>query len=461
MTVSKLDLSSLSELPTDVAKDSHYKRSRIYDMTKESLRHKTRTMFVTASRGHQRGGLVPTKKTRPALCHRRYSIDVSTNGWGDNDATGWDLTDDDDTAMPSAPAAVFVPLETKHEETDVPIPRAAMSSLPDPVRFFVDQKSVWPQINGATFLELENSSIANEDVHLITETGEDSWWRDDILNVALELLSEKYGCKARGIEIVNCFISYILYRVGKDGDIDGNDYANYDEEKRRLMGKKWIFLPINDGFMEGDPSTAHGCHWAFVVVDRDGLTALYVDSLFGKSWHFRNLARTVVAGVGNILNVKLHFIVDESAPNQNSSNTCRNDLGPCGPFVVTATELFLQTICYFQDCDREHECFVRFDEDLCRTWRFNSMRVRHNVLRDIGWKKCQQMMQKAAVDHNEAAFKGVEHLVIEEFEPSVVDGSDSENEDSVATLVEEIEQGTGDEEAEAEEDTDDALAETY
>jgi hypothetical protein len=51
--------------------------------TLQMMRATSTTMDLTASRGFQREGLVPTRQTKPSMRSRRYSIDVSTGkNWG-------------------------------------------------------------------------------------------------------------------------------------------------------------------------------------------------------------------------------------------------------------------------------------------------------------------------------------------------------------------------------------------
>ena len=58
--------------------DAHYKRAKgIYGKTRSLMRTCTKRMSLVASRGFQRGYL-PTRRTRPPLRNRRYSVDVNT-----------------------------------------------------------------------------------------------------------------------------------------------------------------------------------------------------------------------------------------------------------------------------------------------------------------------------------------------------------------------------------------------
>lgn len=56
-------------------------KAHIYQNTRCSMRLETKRMFVQCLRDYERHSYLPTRRTRPALLKRRYSVDVNTSGW--------------------------------------------------------------------------------------------------------------------------------------------------------------------------------------------------------------------------------------------------------------------------------------------------------------------------------------------------------------------------------------------
>ncbi|KAF2712902.1 cysteine proteinase [Pleomassaria siparia CBS 279.74] len=424
------DLSTRQMFPT-TAKDAHFKRGHInpvqlFAKTKIFIRHKTKHMFASACRpggpDFLDHGLLPTRPTRPALRRRRYSIDVVTNDWEDKNALGWrSVSDEDMPTLFDYPAATFLPLEVSFAEAEAPVARLPVQLLPSPerIRTFQKYSPIWPPNNGSIFLELENSSITNEDVRIIIDTGYESWWRDSILNVSLEILSDDFDCRSNDIAIANSFVASILYRVGKDGDVDENNFANYKEEKQRFAGKKWIFLPINDGYKSEVQGINDGVHWALVVIDVVERSACYFDGLWSRDpdwrYHWEQLARTVVLGVEYVLGLKLNFEIEDPrcTPEQFTHNSFKHDNGPCGPYVWYMTLLFVQRIVQAQ-ARGENKTYVRCDDDLSDKWNFDSNDVRGYALNSILERKLKHMVEKAVENHDEAALRDTSVTVLPE-----------------------------------------------
>lgn len=406
---------TLETFPT-TAKDAHFKRARAYEKTKRIIRHKTPRMFAMTVRDPRDfgAGLVPTRKHTPPLKRRRYSIDVNTNGWNDETATGWTSNSNEDISMEDVPAIGFVAPAYLAEDLEPPVAREPDFSLPNPFHIQTLHRKILPPADGGVFLDLENSSISNEDFYTICDrTGGSCWWSDSILDVALELCGTEVECKRRRIEISNSLISTIVYRCGKSGDDDGNNFARNKEEKERFEGKKWIFLPINDGIVKqscGEESA--GCHWSFVVIDVIGETAHYVDSLFSDNVHFQNLAWYVARGVFYLIGVNdFKFLVEHHAPHQLYDNYFRGkDYGPCGPFVLEMIYRMLHLIVEAQDSNTEDELELDIPKGYGRSrdWGVNSKQTRQLVSDMILGAREKKLVQCAQVEHDKMALDGVD-----------------------------------------------------
>ncbi|KAF2249542.1 hypothetical protein BU26DRAFT_519575 [Trematosphaeria pertusa] len=402
-----------------VAKDAHYKRSRAYRMTKPMLRHQTRATFVIAARGG-RMGLVPTKKTRPPLRQRRYSVDVIT---GYQEPTGHAATERE-LAMLDAPAIYFEQPPLKYHETDEPLLREPDFILPDPRRFpdFNPRRflyDVYP--SNHTYFEGEKASVTNEDIWTILQrTGDHSWMRDTILDVGLELVAQRYDCERRKIAIANSMTAGLLYLPGKAGDIDENNYANYGDYEEQFRDKKYIFLPLNDGFGETNGSFTHGLHWSFLAIDRLKMTAHFVDSLLIDNYSQQFTALTVMRGVENILNESYDFTIEWNTPHQWRNNSfAGEDAGPCGPFVVKMIDLYVRHIAAYQDNGQEDNCTLDLPDDFPERFEtmFSSWDVRVKLMKDIAKAKVKADSARIEALHNSHALSGLEAEVVVLDEP--------------------------------------------
>jgi hypothetical protein len=417
MTVRNIDLSSLSRLP-HTAKDAHFKRSRVYGLTKASIRQHTATMLVHASRGFRRCGLVPTERFvntgPPALRKRRYSIDVVTDAWNILEP-GKLIKTNEDVGLPGTLAPALVPLRTDVEEMDAPIARAPVTTLPTPSRFWKLYGPLYypPWNDTISYLELDNSALSNEDFRTIMMYNHaESWFRDSILNVALELLSQGYECNENSIEITNSFITQLMYQVGRDGDVDENDFALYKEEKKRFANKKWIFLPINDGI--ANFGINGGTHWSFLAVNLIHHRAHYVDSLLINNVRQRWIASTVMKGLASIIGQRLELQVELNSPNQIENNLFAGDCGACGPFVYYMIKQYTKNIRQAQVDGLENAVELSLYEEFPKSFgqEFNSWFVRREILIAIAREKRKQDSKLIADRHNEVAIAGLQNMML-------------------------------------------------
>lgn len=454
---------TFDKFPT-TAKDAHYKRARIYPKTRVGIRQKTSTMFVASMRDYP-GLHAPTKKTSPPFRKRRYSIDVNTEGWNREKLTGGSGVFSDDVVMENTD---FATPEIKHQEIELPVLRQPFLSLPDPHRRIDMQRfrlTDAPKADFSTYLELDNSSLTNEDFNLIMDLkGSEAWFRDSILDVALELLSKQYTCKENLVEIANSMVTLLLFHVGRDGDTDENDFANYNEEKKRFHDKHFIFLPINDGYISQDASAINGTHWSFVVVNRLRGEAHYLDSYFSANANHRRVAWCVVQGLGLLLSEEYHFQTEFHVPHQWRTNREERDVGPCGPFVYAMIRIYLKYIRYMQDGGEAYLIDLRVPSDFAEGefWNFNSRDVRWKIRTEIAYARLYGLRDRLIAEHDRAALQDVEGVVVHQ---ELEEEKDWEERRAATTKRQRAEQGTHEareaqEVQEAQEESDISSAET-
>ncbi|KAF2476965.1 cysteine proteinase [Lindgomyces ingoldianus] len=412
--VSTLHLSTASTLvlpslpPTDAVE--YHNRCRPFAQTNRFILQKGDKTFMMSDRG-ARGGYVPMSPTDRPLYHRRYTIDVNTCGWSKQFSRlrfEWAALLEDDCSMPSVPAVEFVLFPGKWVELEPPAFREPILSLPNPCRFQeLAQANFSPPIDEEIYLQLDESSLQNDEFHMIVDLQSCSWFRDNILNVALEMLSNQFSCKARRIEIANSMVSQILFRVGYGGDVDNNNFVHYAEEKRRFEDKDWIFFPINDGFASDDSTQVCGSHWSLVAINRPDGLAHYIDSMSNEGNNKQALIGACVAeGLGNILEERYALYIEEYAPDQYADNQCKSDLGPCGPFVVVMIFKYLNLITEHQDEGTEEYIDLSIPESfVSEAWLFNSQRVRLHIREMIAEEQCRQETRRTAAEHDLVALE--------------------------------------------------------
>jgi hypothetical protein len=312
------------------AKGAHYKSGRIFDKTRQQIRHNTRKMRVLSCRGFQRARYVPTKTTKRPLLERRYSVDVSTKDW-DKDSKSYDFNEDapcshkgslspDRTCTCVNVASDFSQHDQcieapttpqRYEEDDPTTQQTPVVSLPTPLRH--QHLNVWaaknPPHDTGQYLTLGDGILKNEYFNFILAVnGSEAWMDDSSFNMALEALRRIEDCDAHSIDVVNTNISQIFYFAFACGDWNS---ITYDAYRERLKDKRWIFVPINDGVGGDADSYASGSHWSLLVMDRVHKFGLYYDSMAYmnstryKSWHAKSQraccgswARTSTTGHG-------------------------------------------------------------------------------------------------------------------------------------------------------------------
>lgn len=334
---------------SNVSKGDHYAKRRIHKQTRPFARYKSSHAYITSSRGFHRE-LPPMQAMQPAPSRRRYSADVITKGLQDEPHMTF-LPDSKDDAVATAPTS-FSTLPKSSYETDEPVSREPVASFPNPRRYHelvnIGQHLDPPKDDG-TYLELQKSSLTNEDFWSIIDLNfPNVWFRDTVLDAGLEIVSLRYNVEKHKIAIANSLTAQLLFGIGAASDVGDNDYSEYAEYKRLFENKEWIFVPVNNGMLEQDAADIRGNHWSLIAIDRRNKIAHYVDSLYIRNDRFIELAHTLATGIGRLLGDVYLFVPEQWSPHQWDHNKYKNafgpDRGPCGPFVVTMVALSVQVI---------------------------------------------------------------------------------------------------------------------
>lgn len=390
-------IQTLPVVETEAAMAARKVRAHIYSQSRGVMRVQTPKMFAIASRDYQRDGFLPTKRTKPALLKRRYSIDVNTTCY---DRPGWQAPHGLDYTPSSSSKGKF-------EELELVNPSTSYFDFPIPHRYTDFNKWIanYPPGNDATYLQLGTATISNNVFRYITHTdGPERWMRDDGLDMALEVLSRKSQCEASAIGIASSVDSQVCYF---------KDDAGKEEYAARFGKKRWIFMPINDGMVGVENDGIHGIHWSLVVLDRLHQSIHYYDSLFIDDQDFQNLAESVAIGMLRILGEDLslwHIECEFWSPHQSHNNLCMFDGGACAPFVYSMTENLIWFIQDHQRRDAENLCRLRLLEDFPRwfgSW-FDSYRTRMKMQDSIAEARRQVIAgqhssfhDRRAIAHNE------------------------------------------------------------
>jgi hypothetical protein len=330
-----------------------------YSRTRQVMHGKTRRMSVLASRGFERHGYLPTKKTTPRLLKRRYSIDVSVSS-----EAGW--KDADNFEVPATSASCG--------EIEPPVQREPALALPSPFRYlqFSADTIKRPPHNEEKFVTFGDVTLSNFNfLHMGDMHGHEAWMADDSLNMALAEMCHRFSCHLHGIDIVNSNITQMLHLVNTFGDGPEHDYL-----RDRFTGKNWIFIPINDG-LDGDTAT----HWSLLAIDRIHKEAVYYDSVNPRASTIQRLAESVGVGLLKLLEEdpqEWNLWPQDNSPNQWDHSQSPEDSGACGPFVWQMCETMISHIRSHQVDNREANCSLILASDFAEGFKsfFNSQRVR-------------------------------------------------------------------------------------
>ncbi|KAG9191177.1 hypothetical protein G6011_09265 [Alternaria panax] len=343
----------------------HYKRTKIFHKTRSSMVHQTKKMLVSASRGFERGAL-PTRRTRPPLLKRRYSIEVNTTkDWEIQKYacwSHWNVKQD--------------PLWPRSLETEPPYVTLQQHSIPDPRRYTGFSRLFNTEIpyNTEILLEVGDVTIQNDAFNYIgatvyVESGGEVWMRGESLDMALEVLRRDEDCDTYDIDIANSTVAQICCFAASG--IDGPS-GEYDQYRARYNDKKWIIVICNDGMGGIENDGTSGTHWSMVAMDRVSKRAYYYDSLWAHLQNYRNLGRNISLSMLNILGEDIplwKYEVQDESPNQNYHNLFKHDEGACGPFVYKMTQILIKYIKAQQSLG-----FDLFSMEIDRQWAYQVFR---------------------------------------------------------------------------------------
>ncbi|KAH7351455.1 hypothetical protein BKA66DRAFT_575549 [Pyrenochaeta sp. MPI-SDFR-AT-0127] len=395
------------------AKHTHYKRGRIFVKTQQRMQMKTKKMSVIASRGHGRANYVPSRRTRPPLLKRRYSIEVITKNWENWKKPGWEQGDSAEVCIqvglnltehsraqqkrdPDELSQIKYTVPQYHENEPLVQPNPP-ETLPDPRRYitFSFHHALRPPCNDEIYLELGDATIRNDAFLYIGVTdwtcGLEAWMRGESIDMALEVLRRDQDCDDYSIDIANSNSAQVFYLAAMCNDGSSREY---DEYRIRFHNKRWIFVVINDAFGGVENNGTKGSHWSLVALDRIHKTVHYYDSLYINWEANRAIGHDVGKGLLLILDEDMSrwaFRPEWNSPSQVHDNLAVGDIGPCGPFVYRMTEMLIEHIKYHYDNGSVFKCSLGLPEDFNAQFGqlFHSKLVRQAIQHSIAQWKCR------------------------------------------------------------------------
>ena len=400
-----------------VSTAAHDERAHIFRQTTTTLSYHSDRLAVTSSRGFARE-LAPMKPTS-AHRSRRYTIDVTvTSGAFPQernyliDLYNTQYEDFEPPLQPRSQQARDADRKKYVRQTDEPT-RQLLLSLPDPLRYrdFHRWGFIRPPYTTATYLSLEMGAarIDNpEFCSIVNNTGTDSWYENDVIDMALYLLSRYYKCEANGIGIVDSNTIMCIRYAGFGPD----EIGPLSVYKSQLEDKKWIFVPLNEGMKAIANDAFHGSHWSLLAIDRINRCAHYVDgwgsTRYSPEWH--KLAEDSARAVGSILGEQYPLTVELGAPDQWSDNTSGQcDFGPCGPYVIKMIQLYVEHLIQAQRSGLVNQIKLgqdAFTQNYFRQ-RFNSYNERWSLVYTIAGVKASQVANVRAAEHEQAALGSI------------------------------------------------------
>jgi hypothetical protein len=270
------------------------------------------------------------------------------------------------------------------------------------------------------YVELENSSLKNNQFHDILKTADNSgWFEDETVATALQLLANVTDCTNHRIALLAPWQVMEFAQAGRKQDPDKelanhpgtaleDTWATFRDIIAAIQDKDFLFLPISDGYLPTDetylekvPDGNAGIHWALLVVDCRGpvLSAMYYNSL--DNFDMNDMEVLCYRGAYFLLRqTGLDIAQPPSDESQWYPQLAKNtpqqgyrkdnavlDAGACGPFVwMMAKELIQYIIDWREELERagdEVRLPGTFDLDLPPDYApevgFNSKHTRHCI----------------------------------------------------------------------------------
>jgi hypothetical protein len=125
-------------------------------------------------------------------------------------------------------------------------------------------------------INFENSAISYEDFVAMSKVGGAGWFSDNAMSVTLQLLEEITACGQHSIAVAQYLQAQNCYTIGTRA-IENIDMRSYDHLIEKLRGKRFIILPVCDGYQQVQRQrdathfiTEGGLHWSLIVADVSG-----------------------------------------------------------------------------------------------------------------------------------------------------------------------------------------------
>lgn len=279
--------------------------------------------------------------------------------------------------------------------------------FPEPHRYRDFNKYYWSDntlpLDHDRCLEVGDASLTNIGFYTTTHTqGEYCFMIDDHLNTAFALLSQDKNCDESSIAILSTYVAEIIYRA---------ETTAGQEQYTALYGdKKWIFMPVNNGFEATVNDGTKGAHWSLVALDRVHKCMHYYDSLFMGQEAYMFMAKRIADNMLQVLGEDIaqwEFLAEVNCPDQYHYNNCK-DGGACGPFVYDMVMILVNSIKGHQHEGKEDWCTLRLHDDF--PGRFGSWWSSENTRVAIQRRMLQEMMGKDiegwAAQHDRQAVEG-------------------------------------------------------
>ncbi|KAJ4360776.1 uncharacterized protein N0V89_001343 [Didymosphaeria variabile] len=289
-------------------------------------------------------------------------------------------------------------------ETDEPVQRQTLLPFPDPLRYRILHRwgYVLPPVNDDTYAHIGNALLSNEDIWSIMQlTGIYSWYRDTVLDAALELTSLYYDGETNGIAVASSTTAQCVQFAATG--VDDAAMIELRAYKTMFDDKKWIFVPLNDGMGGTSAEEVRGGHWALLAIDRPNKRAHYIDGLFSWAVDWQNIAQSLALAFGNLLgDGKYDFYVEQNAPHQWNHNSFGSaDSGPCGPYVVKMVQTMMHHIYHSQLHGVEDQISLHLEYGMSFLFIFNSFEERQSLVYTLAGFKASQVANDRAMKHDD------------------------------------------------------------
>ncbi|KAF1925566.1 uncharacterized protein M421DRAFT_94645 [Didymella exigua CBS 183.55] len=384
--------------------DARDRQAHIYANTRRMMHVRTKRMLALALRDYQRHHHVPTRRTKPPLHKRRYSIDVHKGFDRDRVKRARDrrLIERFQGATQERPWE-FESVPTHHELERAPFSTPPLG-FPNPARFvefqYRDGAFTDPPFTDDTYLSHELVSITNKQWHyMLHTTGEECWMQDDGLDASLSVLAASTNCAANGITVGNSVDTQLLYR----------DLASAQQNSAaKFLSATWIFIPLNDGIDAASNANANGSHWSLLAFDRPHRHCHYFDSTGVHDTRRSGLARIIFERMCVLLGERAwswRAHPETNTPLQHRDNLFRADDGPCAPFVYSMVRYLVDKVHFHLRAGSAEQMWFNLPDGFPAWWAqwWDSYAVRVEMQRSVALAKMDGVAARLIGAHDDAA----------------------------------------------------------